>query len=880
MTLRSKTIIGIALIEALALGILIVSGLSWLKSSNEKSLEIGSQQLVSVFAKASRDAVIATDLAYLASFAQSVVSEHNLAYIRIVDQNGIELTRKGDYFSVDTNVLPFDASDGIYDVSSPIMLDELSFGSVEMGVRVDGIHQIFDYAKRASIFIAVIEMSLVALFSFALGTYLMKRLDLLRKGVMKVTQQGPGTHITIPGNDEVTRVGDAFNLMSSSLAQAQDNLAQEYYKQKILSDKVSLLAEVAEHARDAIIITSPDGKIVWVNPAFERLTKYSLQEALNHTPGTLLQGEESDQATVELLSQSIKNQAPIRVEILNYTKSREKYWVEIDLSPVLDQNGDLLRFIAVERNITDRREIEQQLSAAVEKSNHAAKAKSEFLANMSHEIRTPMNAIMGISEVLLENEQRVEQKDLLTLLHRSAGNLVTVINDILDYSKIEAGKLTLIEEAFDLKELIENCSNLCAYQATHNKLILLVDMPLSIDSKVIGDKGRINQILLNLVGNALKFTQHGHVLLKVSATKHGYQFDVIDTGIGIPADRLPHIMEKFEQVDNSVTRQYEGTGLGLAISKRLIQAYGGELSVTSTEGVGSRFSFSLNLKHQPEISSQQHRLQRQKLLLIDDYLPRAKRLKAIAEELNLDFIHFLSSEQTQADQNDLSLYDVILIGQCERHADKEVLNTLKHQPNHKTIIRILEPTWGELTNHPLLTSHQRISQPVTASKLLQLFSADDKPINPVASCQAANLTGISLLVAEDSSVNRILISKMLEDTGIDLILAEDGAIALDLYQQMKPDLVITDISMPNKDGFSLTKDIRELQKSADYVWCPIVAFSAHALQEERENSKEIGMDDYLTKPIKKIELLNMITKWINHDKLSHQSGSDLNVHLK
>ncbi|MBA5761684.1 response regulator [Vibrio sp. 404] len=873
MTLRSKTIIGIALIEALALGVLIISGLSWLKTSNEQSLEIGSQQLVSVFAKASRDAVIATDLAYLDSFAQSVVSEHNLAYIRISDRSGVELTRQGDYQGVDTAIRPFDVPDGIFDVATPILLGEQSFGLVEMGVRVDEIHQLFSYAKQASIFIAVIEMSLVALFSFALGSYLLKRLDLLRRGVVRVTEQGPGTQIEISGNDEVTRVGDAFNLMSTSLAQAQDNLEQQYRTQKLLSDKVSLLAEVAEHARDTVIITDSDGKIVWVNSAFEQLTEYSYEEAMGKNPGALLQGDESDRKAIALLSESIRKQQPTRVEIVNYTKSGNKYWVELDLFPVFDESDQLLRFVAVERDITDRRKIEQQLSAAVEKSNKAAKAKSEFLANMSHEIRTPMNAILGISELLLENENKAEQKGLLSLLHKSAGNLVTVINDILDYSKVEAGKLSLVEEAFDLRELIENCTSLCAYQATHKNLLLLVDMPLTINCAVIGDKGRINQILLNLIGNALKFTESGHVLLKVAESNQNsrqlYQFDVIDTGIGIPADRLPHVMEKFEQVDNSVTRRYEGTGLGLAISKRLIQMYGGELTVTSTVGVGSCFSFCLELKQQAEMEYHSTTLEGVHILLVDDYLPRVKQLHRIAQQICLRITHVTSETIKHAqDIDNGARYDRIIIGDCDSKAYEVIDKLSQRMTKAESAVVLLEPIMMERERDKTVDGKHCISQPVTHKKLLDCFQAHHQREGNEKEKVGSNFSGVNLLVAEDSRVNRILISKMLEDTGVNLILAEDGEVAMALYQRTAPDLVITDISMPNKDGFSLTQDIRELQKSNGYSWCPVVAFSAHALQEEQDKSIEVGMDDYLTKPVKKEDLLNMISKWTLGNRIS------------
>ncbi|EJG1649110.1 response regulator [Vibrio parahaemolyticus] len=871
MTLRSKTIIGIALIEALALGVLIISGLNWFKSSNETSLEVGSQNLVSVFAQASRDAVIATDLAYLDSFARSVVSEHKLAYIRIVNQDGIELTLQGDYTGVDTNVRPFDASDGVYDVAKAITLGDQTFGVVEMGVHVEHVHQMLSFATHASLVIAFVEMSLVALFSFALGSYLMKRLDLLRTGVITVSQQGPGSQISISGNDEVTRVGEAFNQMSRSLAQAQNKLQQEHQTQQQLSAKISQLAEVAEHARDTIIITHPDGTIAWVNSAFEQLTEYSLEEVVGKSPGELLQGEDTDANTVALLSQSVRSHSPVRVEILNYTKSRRPYWVELELSPVFD-DGELLRFIAVERDITDRREMEKRLSSALDKSKKATQAKSEFLANMSHEIRTPMNAIMGISEILLENENRREPRELLLLLHKSANNLVTIINDILDYSKVEAGKLTLVEEEFDLRSLVESCTALCAYQADKKNLKLLVDMPLAMNTVVVGDKGRINQILLNLIGNAVKFTDEGHVLLKVRESELGFDFSVSDTGIGIPEDRLTNIMDKFEQVDTSATRRHEGTGLGLAISKRLISMYNGELCVRSDFGNGSCFSFSLQLPKRSQPHSEPVELNANRLLLIDDYQPRVEHLMRLAKEIGIEVTHRNDWSTAQSLGRDLDGFDRI-IASVNNAQDRDALYELDATESAAKRVLFLAPCVME---EGLAWSCERdrlLPQPVTQHKLQTLLSSKIQKRRALSSQDNPDFSNLHLLVAEDSHINRILIEKMLQDTGVKLTLAEDGVEAVELYKQLSPDLVITDISMPNKDGFGVTKDIRELQENGEFPWCPIVAFSAHAMQEEQQKSIALGMNDYLTKPVQKSDLLDMIAKWGRHTQMAEKHAS-------
>ena len=596
MTLRSKTILGIAVIEALALGILIISGLNWLKSSNEKSLEVGSQNLASVFAQASLEAVIATDLAYLDSFAYAVVGEHKLAYIRITDNDDVELTKQGHYENVDTSSRPFDAKDGVYDVTSEIKLNGQTFGTVEMGVYIDHIHELLSHATKASFAIAIAEMGLVALFSFALGTYLMRRLDSLREGVLQISQQGPGAKIEISGNDEVTKVSEAFNLMSKSLAESQNKLTKEYQTQQHLVKKIKQLAEVAEHARDAIIIADPDGKVSWVNPAFERLTGYDSSEVVGKSPGKLLQGEKSDPTTIELLSRSVREKKPARAEILNYTKSRTSYWVEIELSPVFDDNGDLVRYIAVERDITERVAMESRLSEAVEEANKATQAKSAFLATMSHEIRTPLNGLLGMLQILLDDLKDDEQTKILSLALDSGEHLISILNDILDLSKIENDALNIDPHIFSINDVLGPIINTYRNLCSEKGLLLVLNNNMDDDQTFLGDSVRIRQVLLNLVGNAYKFTQNGSIKVTVSSKRNSrVEISVEDTGIGISDKNIKKIFQEFEQADISTSREYGGTGLGLTICRKLVELMGGKLAVQSELDKGSKFSFVIPL---------------------------------------------------------------------------------------------------------------------------------------------------------------------------------------------------------------------------------------------------------------------------------------------
>lgn len=483
-----------------------------------------------------------------------------------------------------------------------------------------------------------------------------------------------------------------------------------------------------------------------------------------------------------------------------------------------------------------------------------------------------MNAIMGISEILLENENRREPRELLLLLHKSANNLVTIINDILDYSKVEAGKLTLVEEEFDLRSLIESCTALCAYQADKKNLKLLVDMPLAMNTVVVGDKGRINQILLNLIGNAVKFTDEGHVQLKVRESEHGFDFSVSDTGIGIPEDRLTHIMDKFEQVDTSATRRHEGTGLGLAISKRLISMYNGELCVRSDFGKGSCFSFSLQLPKRSQPHSEPLELNANRLLLIDDYQPRVEHLMRLAKEIGIEVTHRNDWSAAQSLGRDLDDFDRI-IASVNNAQDRDALYELDATESAAKRVLFLAPCVMAEGQAWSCERDRLLPQPVTQHKLQTLFSSKIQKRRALFSQDNPDFSNLHLLVAEDSHINRILIEKMLQDTGVKLTLAEDGVEAVELYKQLSPDLVITDISMPNKDGFGVTKDIRELQENGEFPWCPIVAFSAHAMQEEQQKSIALGMNDYLTKPVQKSDLLDMIAKWGRHIQMAEKHAS-------
>lgn len=361
------------------------------------------------------------------------------------------------------------------------------------------------------------------------------------------------------------------------------------------------LAMVAENANDSIIITDVQGITLWVNAAFSEMTGYRPDEILGRKPGHLLQGPDTDQSVVASVSQALAGGNRIHVVILNYTKARESFWLEMDIVPVRDANDEVRKFIAIERDITERLEFEQKQEKALQDAEAATRSKSQFLAMMSHEIRTPMNGVLGTLGLLDEMPMPDEQRQLVRVARESGEFLLTILNDILDFSKLEAGKLQLESIAFDLRHLIRGTIRICEPQAKAKDLSVEVDVAANAPAFLVGDPGRIRQMLLNFMSNAVKFTEQGRVVLRVEARPGteghtGMCFSVQDSGIGIPKDKLDRLFQNFSQVDSSTARRFGGTGLGLAITKLLAQQMKGRVWCESTVGAGSTFYFAAPFK--------------------------------------------------------------------------------------------------------------------------------------------------------------------------------------------------------------------------------------------------------------------------------------------
>ena len=357
------------------------------------------------------------------------------------------------------------------------------------------------------------------------------------------------------------------------------------------------LALVAKYANDSILISDADGRIDWVNDAFSRITEYSYDEAVGQFPASLLNANGTDPATVQALEQAIAGLTPIRVELLNRTRSGRLIWMETSKIPITDQAGQLQLWIAVEREITEAKEREAELARARLAAEEAGQSKSQFLANMSHEIRTPMNGVIGVAELLLETRLDPVQADYVDTILESGRLLLGIINDILDVAKLQSGKATLDPRIFSPHACLQGVIRILGPTARKKGISLILNSP-DPTGLVVGDDGKLRQIIVNLVGNAIKFTQSGAVTIDVTpatAATGLLRIDVRDTGIGIAPDRIDAVFESFSQADNGIGRQFGGTGLGLTICAMLAEKMGGGISVRSELGKGSVFTISVSM---------------------------------------------------------------------------------------------------------------------------------------------------------------------------------------------------------------------------------------------------------------------------------------------
>jgi two-component system, sensor histidine kinase and response regulator len=724
-------------------------------------------------------------------------------------------------------------------------------------------------------------------------------LELARAAFAVSLEKDYSLRVTKRGQDEIGFLYDRFNEMmgriqerETALRRAHDGLESRVKErtqelQKEVTERTQAEKELREsEARLRALVSSIDEIVFEFDGNGTYRNIWTTNEGLLFRPKKELLGrritdifsDDESGPLLEVLQRVLKTGQGESYEYFLDVKSG-KEWFLARVTPITSPEGNSKTLCMTSRSITERKRAEEELRRAKEAAEAASQSKSEFLANMSHEIRTPMNGILGMTELTLDTSLTNEQREYLGMVKTSAESLLGLLNDILDFSKIEAGKLDLEAIEFGLRESLGETLKVLGFRAQEKGLELAWRVGSEVPERLLGDMGRLRQMVVNLIGNAIKFTEKGEVVLEVD--KEGdsddaveLRFKVRDTGIGIPKDKQGMIFEAFTQADGSTTRKYGGTGLGLAITTRLVRLMGGEIWVESEPGAGSTFHlrirFGIARGHgDSERILEPAALAGSSVLVVDD--------NQTSRFILAEMLAHWGMRPEAVEGAKTALQSLRRAGMASRQF--KVVITDLHMPDMDgfTLAEKIQST-PEFNSIPvlMLSSGARgdeaarcrqmgiaayLTKPVRPSDLLDaLLNALAKNGETLKSFPAVDerpalegRKGLKILVAEDNAVNRTLAMRLLEKHGHKIVVAENGREVLEVLEREKVDAVLMDLQMPEMDGFEAIRTVREREKTTG-GHLPIIALTAYAMKGDRERCLEAGADDYVTKPIRPPDL--------------------------
>lgn len=723
----------------------------------------------------------------------------------------------------------------------------------------------------------------------------------IKKGIERFPRKTVFVLLGDTQNDkELLREGRVFQIVDRGVAPIVALKALENAHEKIkLGDDVSelekthetlrKLSRITEQSPASVVVTDINGTIEYVNPKFAQVTGYSPEEVIGNNPRVLNAGVQSREFYSDMWG-TILDGKEWRGVLRNKKKNGDLYWERALISPLRNETGQLTHFIAVKEDITEQKRIAEELEKAKESAELANRAKSDFLARMSHEIRTPMNAIIGMNHLLRDTVLNQKQRKYADKMLNAAQTLLRIINDILDFSKIEAGKLELEEIDFELEDVLQNISAIVGLKAKEKGVEFVFDIDPDAPQFLIGDSLRLEQVLLNLTNNAVKFTETGEIVIRTelmnkTAEKVEIRFIVSDTGIGLTQTELAGLFQAFSQASAATTRQHGGTGLGLSICRRLVEMMGGSIEVASTKGKGSEFSFNVFLRYNREAESNQPKptevLNEIKTLVVDDNKMLRRAVKRTLDRMGLQVETVGSGEKAietclMAERGgrsfDLVIMDWNLPGMDGIEATKKIMA-------HPAVIH--KPFIVMLTGYDTeeISAEAReakvdgfLVKPMTGSSIfdsiVRLFGKQvqrryrDNRLSQRPKLDLSSLANRRILLVEDNEINQQVAAELLRKEKIRVTIVDNGRQAVEtvLHSEKKFDAVLMDIQMPEMDGCEATRLIRQ---DIRFKNLPIIAMTADATTSTKKKVYEVGMNTFVSKPIEPPVLFSALLKWMD-----------------
>jgi len=626
------------------------------------------------------------------------------------------------------------------------------------------------------------------------------------------------------------------------------------------------------------------GNITYVNEKFIDVSGYQSHELIGQKHALLNSGYQ-DKGYWKAMHQQVLSGETWHDEVRNKAKDGHYYWVDTTIVPNFDAHQEVIGFTSIRTDITQQQENAEKLVLAKELAEAASITKADFLANMSHEIRTPMNGVIGMTNLLLDTELNAEQDKLANTVKSSAVGLLGIINDILDFSKVDAGKMDLELIPFNLGQMVEDVGTALSFQADRKNLHLICPANPILQQWVKADPGRIRQVMTNLIGNAIKFTEQGEVavfvkLLHQTDEHKVFRFEVRDTGIGITVEQQQQLFDKFTQADTSTTRKYGGTGLGLSICKQLVELMGGEIGIDSVMGQGSTFWFTVPLlktKALADAPVYNMDITHEKILVVDDNETNRELMRQLHDHWDIPHTLVDSARAAVAELTlaalenepytiailDMHMPDTNGLELCQQ------IRAIPQLQKTKLIMASSQAQRGDAARMKEAGFQGYLTKPIHQSELFDVLLM----VSGLGTSAPEFITRHStkehvqfkahVLVVEDNPTNQLVIEGLLRTLGVTVDIAGNGQEAISALQSITMhDLVFMDCQMPVLDGYEATQKIRTEKMGIINTNIPIIAMTANAMTGDKEKCLDVGMDDYLSKPIVPAKVIEMLAKWL------------------